>query len=657
MCGIAGIIGQVDDARLRLMTQMLYHRGPDDGAVWTGPGAGLGHRRLSILDLSEAGRQPMTTPDGRFVLVYNGEIFNYEELREQLEGRGHVFRSRTDSEAVLYACVEWGEDAVNRLVGQFAFGFWDTRERTLLLARDHLGIKPLYLAQHDGTLYFASEAKAIVAALPRTRRLRADLLPQYLSFLWVPGTDTMFDGIDRLSPGSFAVHRDGVLRTRRYWDPVGKWREAGPAQPTPDQRDEEFRSLLRKAVRSQLASDVPLGLLLSGGVDSTILLKEMTDAGKDVRAFTAAYSSASRGRDVFDDDLPFARMAAQDFGADLEVAELEADVPGLLPEAVWHLDEPLADPTVVTNLALTRRAKQRLTVLLTGMGADEIIAGYPRYPAVLFGERLRFVPAVFMRMLSGLLQTAVRIGFLPIERGRRPLYLLRHLSRPFVDRFIGYSTYNSPDELQQLLNGDMQDTATAERIQAVHRDLFARCTGMTPLSRMLAVDLCTFLPQLNLENMDKTGMANAVELRVPFLDHRLVEYSMTLPDDDKLRSNARRKVALRRAYRDRIPDPILRRPKTGYSPPVRGWMRDSLREYTEDILLSHRASERGLFERGRVEELLRENAAGREDHSMRLWQLLVLETWFREYLDGSLHAPAAVPDALPDVTHENGTTS
>ena len=657
MCGIAGIIGTVDEAQLRLMTQMLYHRGPDDGAVWTGLGAGLGHRRLSILDLSEAGRQPMTTPDGRFVLVYNGEIFNYPELRAELEGRGHVFRSRTDSEAVLHACVEWGEEAVHRFVGQFAFGFWDTRERTLLLARDHFGIKPLYLSVQDDSLYFASEAKAIVAALPRTRRMRTDLLPQYLSFLWVPGADTMFDGVERLAPGTVAVYRDGELRTRRYWDPIEKWRDAGPAQSSPMQRDEEFRDLLRRSVQSQLASDVPLGLLLSGGVDSTILLSEMKEAGKDVRAFTAAYSSASRGRDVFDDDLPFARMAAQDAGADLEVAELEADVPALLPEAVWHLDEPLADPTVVTNLALTRRAKQRLTVLLTGMGADEILAGYPRYPAVLFGERLRFVPSVFVHMLAGLLHSAVRVGFLPIERGRRPLYLLRHLPQPFVERFLGYSTYNSSGDLHRLLSGDVRGTAGMERIHAVHQELFARTNGMTPLSRMLAVDLCTFLPQLNLENMDKTGMANAVELRVPFLDHRLVEYSMALPDDDKLRSNARRKVLLRRAYRDRIPDPILRRPKTGYSPPVRGWMRDSLREYTEDILLSRAASERGLFERDRIEQLLRENGEGREDHSMRLWQLLVLETWFRTYLDGTLHAPAVEPDALPDVSQENGSTS
>jgi asparagine synthase (glutamine-hydrolysing) len=222
MCGIAGIIGADAPDQLRLMTQMLAHRGPDDGAVWTMPGAGLGHRRLSILDLSEAGRQPMASEDGRYVLVYNGEIFNYTELRDELRGKGHAFRSRTDSEVLLRACIEWGDEVVDRLVGQFAFAFWDAEQRRLTLARDHLGIKPLYFAEHGGALYFASEAKAIAAVLPETRALREDLLPQYLSFLWVPGEETLFRGIRKMLPGSMAIHENGKLRSLRYWDPVEK---------------------------------------------------------------------------------------------------------------------------------------------------------------------------------------------------------------------------------------------------------------------------------------------------------------------------------------------------------------------------------------------------------------------------------------------------
>ncbi|MEB3321839.1 MAG: asparagine synthase (glutamine-hydrolyzing), partial [Synechococcaceae cyanobacterium] len=364
MCGITGIVGTDAPDLLRLMTQMLVHRGPDDGAVWTMSGAGFGHRRLSILDLSEAGRQPMASEDGRHVLVFNGEIFNYTELRDELKGKGHAFRSRTDSEVLLRACIEWGEAVVDRLVGQFAFAFWDVAQRRLTLARDHLGIKPLYYAEQGGILYFASEAKAIAAVLPDTRALREDLLPQYLSFLWVPGEETLFRGIRKMLPGSIAVYENGVLRSRRYWDPVEKWTAAGPARPSPAERDEEFRMLLRRAVRSQLMSDVPLGLLLSGGIDSTILLAEMAGARETPRAFTAHYSSESRGRDVFEDDLPYARLAADEYGADLEVATLEDDAPQLLADAVWHCDEPLADPTIVTNLALTRRARQGLTVLL-----------------------------------------------------------------------------------------------------------------------------------------------------------------------------------------------------------------------------------------------------------------------------------------------------
>lgn len=647
MCGITGIVGTDAVDQLRLMTQMLVHRGPDDGAVWTMPGAGFGHRRLSILDLSEAGRQPMADEDGRHVLVFNGEIFNYTELRDELKGKGHAFRSRSDSEVLLRACIEWGDAVVDRLVGQFAFAFWDVARHRLMLARDHLGVKPLYYAEQGGSLYFASEAKAIAAVLPETRALREDLLPQYLSFLWVPGEETLFRGIRKMLPGSIVVYENGKLRRRRYWDPIEKWTGAGPARPSPAERDEEFRMLLRRAVRSQLMSDVPLGLLLSGGIDSTILLAEMADARETPRAFTAHYSSESRGRDVFEDDLPYARLAADEYGADLEVAALEDDAPQLLADAVWHCDEPLADPTIVTNLALTRRARQSLTVLLSGMGADELLAGYPRYPAVLFGERLRGIPSALISAGFAVLRFAVHSGLLPIEKGRRPLYLLRHLGRPFSQRFMGYSSYNTTADLRALLTTDDRSAMEEETVFGFHADLLSRAASLSPLSRMLACDLCTFLPYLNLENMDKTSMANSVEMRVPFLDHRLVEYSMALPDADKLRAGTQRKVLLRRAWEHRIPDRILQRSKTGYSPPVRGWLRDGLRDFTDDLLRSA-AAQRGLFDARRVDRLLRENAAGREDHSLRLWQLLVLELWMRSYVDGTLREPAQDPAALPD---------
>lgn len=657
MCGIAGMIGSVDERALRLMTQMLRHRGPDDGAVWTGADAGIGHRRLKIIDLSDGARQPMLSDDGRFVLAFNGEIFNYRELRAQLAAKGHRFRSESDSEVLLRACVEWGADAVTHLVGQFAFAFHDTRERTTLLARDHLGIKPLYHAEHDGTLYFASEAKAIAAVLPATRAPRLDLLPQYLAFLWIPGEETFFTGIRKMAPGTRALWKDGRLRSERWWDPVERWKEFESARAASadargeDRRAEELRALLGEAVDSQLASDVPLGLLLSGGVDSTILLAEMAARRSTPQAFTATYGAESRARDVFGDDLPFARMAAERFGAGLTEERLEADVPALLPEAVWFCDEPLADPTIVTNLALTRRAKRQLTVLLTGMGADEIFAGYPRYPAVLLGEALRFVPSPLLRGAHAAVQAAVGAGLLPIERGRRPLQLLAHLHKPFTERFLGYSSYVSAEEIRPLLAGGEAASAVDTDVFAFHRALLSRAAPLPPLSRMLAADLCTFLPYLNLENMDKTGMANGVELRVPFLDHRLVEFSMRLPDGDKLRRGGERKALLRRAWEGRIPDAILRRPKTGYSPPVRGWMRETHRDHARDILLSDRAARRGIINRAELERLFDENDRGRADNSMRLWTLLVLETWMRVYADRTEWTPAADPDALPLLRH------
>lgn len=654
MCGIAGMIGAVDARAVRTMTQMLQHRGPDDGAVWFGTDAGIGHRRLKIIDLSDGARQPMISDDGRWVLAFNGEIFNYRELREELRAKGHVFRTASDSEVLLHACIEWGAEVTARLVGQFAFAFHDTRDRTLLLARDHLGVKPLYYAESEGALYFASEAKALAAVLPHTRSPRYDLLPRYLAFLWIPGEETLFTGIRKMLPGTRALWRDGVLHSERYWDPVERWKDLQDSRSAPAERDDALRGLMAEAVRSQLASDVPLGLLLSGGLDSTILLAEMAAQNHTPRAFTATYEAASRKRDVFRDDLPYARIAAETFGASLTEETLEADVPMLLPEAVWHCDEPLADPTIVSNIALTRSARHSLTVLLTGMGADEIFAGYPRYPAVLFGEKIRAVPAPLVRSAAGLVQAAVRSGLLPIERGRRPLQLLTHLHKPFQERFLGYSSYFSVSGMRALLADAAEEDLGDSALYGFHRALLDRAGSLTPLSRMMATDLCTFLPYLNLENMDKTSMANAVEMRVPFLDHRLVEFTMRIPDDDKLRRDTERKVILRRAWSGRIPQSILHRPKTGYSPPVRGWMREGLRDYTRDLLLSQRARERGMFRENEVRRMLDENAAGRSEYSMHLWTLLVFEHWMRQYADRTDWTPAADIDALPQISPEEG---
>lgn len=645
MCGISGIVGRVDEHELRRMTQFLYHRGPDDGAVWLSPSgaAGLGHRRLRIIDLTDAARQPMRSQDGRHTLVYNGEIFNFQELRRDLEGRGHTFRTRSDSEVLLAAWVQWGDGLLQRLVGQFAFAVWDETERALFAARDHLGVKPLYYTRENDGLLFASEIKALLAARPALRTARREALPGYLAYLWNAGDETFFPGVYRLAPGCWLRYRNGELHTGEYWNPADAARRSVQGNDT--QRAAEFRARFGDAVVSQLASDVPLGLLLSGGLDSTALLAAIHAAGSTVRALTATYTPESRARDVFDDDLPFAREAAVRFDTPLDVRALDADVPALLARAVWHLDEPLADPTVVTNLALTAAAKSDMTVLLSGMGADEILAGYPRYPAAMLAGR---IPGAGP-LLRGAARAAAALekrGGLSAGTARRAQFLAAHADKPFFERFLGYSTYWDAAGQNELFARDL--AVTDHDLSAAHRRIFEHHADLSPLTRLLIVDLRLFLPHLNLENMDKTSMANAVEMRVPFLDHRLVEFALALPDGDKLRGTTRKHV-LRRAFRSEIPQSILHRRKTGYSPPVRSWVRTTLREEMRDVLFSAQARGRGLWNAPVLERCFHENDEGTRDHSMKLWQLYVLEHWFRTFIDTFPAEPPHDPASLARV--------
>lgn len=653
MCGIAGILGRDDERAVRIMTQMQRHRGPDGGAVWTGRHAALGHRRLNIIDLSAQARQPMLSEDGRFALTFNGEIFNFRELREELRSKGHDFRTRSDSEVLLRACMEWDERALPRLRGQFAFAFHDNESGRTLLARDHLGVKPLYLAEEDGALYFASEAKAIAAVLPRTREVAMEHIPAQLAFLWVPGERTLFRGIRRLPPGHALRWEHGAAKQWCYWDLIEQWKRARSADARPEQRDEELRVRLGEALQSQLVSDVPLGVLLSGGLDSTILLALLREHGVMPDCLTAAYSDSSRARDVFEDDMPYARMAAERFGASLreiDIAPGPESVIRRLPEVLWHLDEPLADPTVIANDALTQTAKATHTVLLTGMGADEVFAGYPRYPAVMLGEGLRQVPTSVFRIAGAAVRTMLRFGMLGIEQARRPLQLLEHVHKPFEQRFLGYSSYLTVEQLRQMLAPEAVGVIDEEGVFGHHHAVLHRTRGLSPLSRMLAADALTFLPQLNLENMDKTSMAHGVEMRVPFLDHTLLEFCMTLPDADKLAAGDHRKVGLRRAFDGRIPENILHRPKTGYSPPVRGWLRGGLQEFVRDTLLASDARSAALFQRDVLRAMLDDNEAGKRDAALPIWAALTLELWLRNLVDEERWRPAGSPDDLPLVT-------
>lgn len=646
MCGIAGMVGRIDSSALTTMVQELAHRGPDEGAVWMDPktAVGLGHRRLKILDLSPQARQPMVSQHGRMVVTFNGEIFNFPELRDTLLSHGYRVRSHGDAEVLANACEYWGDEVVEHLVGQFAFAAWDRSRCRLFIARDHLGIKPLYYHEQGGELSFASEAKALLKAYPETRSLHASSLGFYLTFLWTPGEDTLFSGIRKLAPGSWLSWESGTLRQGQYWTLEHALREGVPLSAVRTDREDELRALLARSVQSQCASDVPLGVLLSGGVDSTIILAELRSALTRPLAFTATYPASTRTQDVYDEDAPFARQAASALGADLREALLDGDVLPILTRALWHLDEPLADPTVVTNYLMMREAKQHATVVLSGMGADEMFGGYPRHRAARLGYRLRRLPTSPFRLAHRTLAASVRGGMLPLRGLRRPLHLLRHLGGDFATQYIGMSSYFSPEELTAFLDPDVATSLRSDDVWNLHHAVFNALPEATPLQRARILDLRYYLPCLNLENMDKTSMAHAVEQRVPFLDHRLVTYALRLPDDDLIHGRSQKHL-LREAYRHRIPDAILRRPKTGYNPPVRAWVRSLLHRDIADLLLSADALGRGLWKKDVVVRYLEDHRRGWADWSMRLWTLTVLELWYRTVL-----APgpdAAAPSASP----------
>jgi asparagine synthase (glutamine-hydrolysing) len=632
MCGITGIIGSSSEAHLVQMTQLLYHRGPDDGAIWFSPDkrAGLGHRRLSILDLSSAGRQPMQSTDGRFCITYNGEIFNYRELRSELHSKGYRFNSQTDTEVLLYGFAEWGSGILDRLNGQFAFGIWDNVDRTLFLARDHFGIKPIYFYHTDDSFYFASEAKSILAVCEECREPNWNALPHYFSFLWNPKADTFFSGINKLLPGQYLVLKQNSYSITQYFNVSDFSTDSRSLASNYEERASEIRNRISISVQSQLVSDVPVGLLLSGGLDSTVMLSAMKDS--DIRSFTASYSSRSRAADVFEDDLKYARMASQHFGTELIEEELQLDITSQLETAVWHLDEPMADPTVITNLEMTRLAKKQLTVLLSGMGADEIFGGYPRYPATLFGNHASKFPSFGFRFLASLM--AKSGSLLSMRKKRRAMYLLKHMSLPFRERFIGYSSYADDPMLKSLISSDLVATTQTEHVHDVHHDMFDAFQHASPLKQMLLVDIVSFMPFLNLENMDKTSMANSVEMRVPFLDLDLVRYVLQLPDKDLVKGMNRKRI-LRSAYEKHIPVEIIHRKKTGYSPPVRGWVQHELRDFIHDSLLTTNARIYDVVQFDTVKDLVEKTERQHEDHTLLIWSLLVLETWLKTFSDTS----------------------
>ena len=632
MCGICGVVGQADESLIKNMLARIAHRGPDDEGVYVAESStqdrvGLGHKRLSIIDLSPAGHEPMADASGQIWLTFNGEIYNFKELRRKLEQCGHTFKSETDAEVIIYAYLEWGVEFLSRLNGMFAFAIWDARDESLLLARDRLGIKPLYYAGTPAGFAFASEIKALLAVPGFERAVDLAALDQFMTFLWTPDPKTAFRGVYKVPPGHYLIYRNRRAEVFEYWDlkfdedndiAEAEWIEA-------------LREQIARSVKSQMISDVPLGAFLSGGIDSSAIVALMSSAAtQQVTTYTFGFRREDLRYDILEDDVKYARTVGELFNTDYNEEFLEPSVIELLPKLVYHMDEPVADPAIITSYLICRAARERLTVLLSGMGGDEVFAGYPRHLAVKLAEAYNLVPSFVSRPIVAALPGARPGRFTALFRNTKKL--ARSAGLPARERYLGFGTYFSEGEKRNLYAGDFESAASEFDAYCEHNKYFDRVANEDFINQMLYVDLKTFLPCLNLTYTDKTSMASSMEVRVPLLDHELVEMAARIPARLKIKGLTR-KYILKRAAEEWLPREIVHRKKAGFSAPVRAWLVRDLRDMVEDLLSESNINRRGYFKYKSVRRLIDANLSGREDNSLKIFQLLTLELWHRAFID------------------------
>ena len=630
MCGIAGVVHTdpgrpVDRESFRRMTATLTHRGPDADGYLFGDGVALGHRRLSIIDVG-GGDQPIYNEDHTRAVVFNGEIYNFRELRAELTARGHRFRTASDTEVIVHAWEQYGDDCVSRLRGMFALALWDGPARRLLLARDRLGKKPLYYA-HDGErLVFASELKVLIEDPSMKRTVDPEAVDDYLAFGAVPAPRTIYQGIAQLPPAHYLLWEDGRIRLAEYWDVRF---DVGPERSERDYL-EEFAALLAEAVRLRMISDVPLGAFLSGGVDSSAVVMAM--AGESTRP---VLTTSVAFRESGFNEAPHARQVAQAFQTDHRQIVVEPRAAEILPTLVWHLDEPFADSSALPTYYLSRAARERVKVALSGDGGDETFGGYAwRYGLNMLEHRVRRrLPAWLRHGLLGPLASA----WPKADRLPRPLrwkFFLRNLSLSPERAYFHDMSLFTPADKAQLLSREFRTTLGEHDPFAAFARHFERVAGLDHLSRITYVDLKTYLPNDILVKVDRMAMANSLEVRSPLLDHKVVEFAARVPAGFKFRGTTS-KYLVKRYLERSLPASLVHRPKQGFSIPLARWLRSDLREIAHDLLLSERARRRGYFSTDTVRALWKAHQSGRRDHAHRLWALMMLELWQRLFIDDS----------------------
>ena len=620
MCGIAGVVhldgSSPHPEQLQRMNDTLAHRGPDAAGSYLQGRVGLAHRRLAIIDLSDAGRQPMDNERGTIWLTYNGEIYNFKPLRAALQAAGHQFRSMSDSEVIIHAYEEWGTDCLQRFNGQFAFALWDSEKQALWLVRDRLGIKPLFYAHRQDRFLFGSEIKAILAYEPYPRELNMEALSYFLALNYTPAPHTLFQGIEQLLPGEslWLEVQSGGRRKWRYWQL--QWAE----QDDVDHKT-GFAAQLEAAVNKRLMSDVPFGLFLSGGLDSSTIGFWMARAlDRPVQSYAVAYQALG-----FDESC-YARLLADAIGADHHERSITASAADILPTIVYHAEEPTADSSMIALYHLAKLARESVTMVLAGDGADEILAGYETYLAYDYHRLYRRLPASLHRNVIKPVVDRFPHGDGKVTFAEK---LRRFLAAADLDSDMAHASWRQicDEPLRQALLG-RQDVAD---YRLLYRDLFAESTAKDALNRLLDVDIRFYLPNDMLAKVDRMAMAHGLEARVPFLDHELVSFTTSLPAHLK-RDGRRGKRILRDVMRAHLPAAIVDRRKQGFNAPVARWFRSELRPLLHDTLRPARLQTLGFLAPGPVARLLQEHDSGRWDHSHQLWGILSLALWSERFL-------------------------
>ncbi|HEU4871094.1 MAG TPA: asparagine synthase (glutamine-hydrolyzing) [Pyrinomonadaceae bacterium] len=644
MCGINGIAFSsrsgrtVSRGQLEAMRDVVRHRGPDDEGLFIDRNVGLGHRRLSIVDVA-AGHQPMTNEDASLHMTYNGEIYNHADYREWLESRGHVYKTHCDTETILHLYEEHGVDCVDHLRGMFAFAIWDQPKQELFIARDRLGVKPLYYFHaDDGSLYFGSEIKTIFAAGALKPALNYAALPDYLANHAPSGETTLFQGVKRLLPGHTLVWRDGKIDIKRYWDvSFVKAKDEGYSD---NDYIEQWSDLFRTSVKLRLMADVPLGMFLSGGIDSSAIAAMMsTMVDEPIKTFSVAF----REREA--NELEYARLIAEKYKTDHhEVVVTPKQFFAALPNLIWHEDEPLAHPSSVALYFVSHLAAQNVKVVLTGEGSDELLAGYARYKKTVFnlafGARYQsFTTAGIRKTIQSGIEGMPSRSKLRQKLSRTFLALTPDIESIYFDNFAVY-----PRAMHgALLTPQAQERAGHSDPYAEVKRLLEQTDAKSLLDRLLYADIKTYLHEL-LMKQDQMSMATSLESRVPFLDHKLVEFTASLPERLKLRGWTT-KYILRQSMKGVLPDAILTRPKMGFPVPIGAWFRGPYSYLLDEFVLGSRALDRGIFAPDYVRDLVQRHRTGGENHDERLWALVNFEMWQRRFFDGDDNGQVELPTA------------